>query len=122
MYSSSWKIVKPQETFLCSTFALQLKTVLLLDVLQLLLLSAGTLISLQDIMFHLNTFYCKQDTTYMLSIYLIICVAYIILFYYYYFFRSIILCLVILLVETGIFISSYKHFIFIIIILFVLYL
>jgi hypothetical protein len=35
------------------------------------------------------------------------------------FFRSIILCLVILLVGTGHFISSYKHFIFIIIILFV---
>jgi hypothetical protein len=62
------------ETFLCSTFTLQLKTVLLLDVLQLLMLSAGTLMSLQDIMFHLNIFYCKQDTAYMLSIYLIICV------------------------------------------------
>jgi hypothetical protein len=62
------------ETFLCSTFALQLKTVLLLDVLQLLMLSAGTLIYLQDKMFHWNTFYCKQDTAYMLSIYLIICV------------------------------------------------
>jgi hypothetical protein len=62
------------ETFLCSTFALQLKTVLLLDVLQLLMLSAGTLMFLQDKMFHFNTFYCKQDTAYMLSIYLIICV------------------------------------------------
>jgi hypothetical protein len=41
---------------------LALKTVLLLDVLQLLLLSAGTLISLEDIMFPLNTFYYKQDT------------------------------------------------------------
>jgi hypothetical protein len=81
------------------------------------MLSAGTLISLQDIMFHLNTFYCKQDTTYMLSIYLIICVHNFILLLL--FFPSIILCLVILLVETGIFISSYKHFIFIIIILFV---
>jgi hypothetical protein len=47
--------------FLCSTFALQLKTVLLLDVLQLLMLSAGTLMSLQDKMFHLNIFYYKQD-------------------------------------------------------------
>jgi hypothetical protein len=46
--------------------------------------------------------------------------VYIILFYYYYYyFHSIILRLVILLVEIGIFISSYKHFIFIIIILFV---
>jgi hypothetical protein len=43
-------------------------------VLQLLMLSAGTLMSLQDKMFHLNTYYCKQDTAYMLSIYLIICV------------------------------------------------
>jgi hypothetical protein len=49
------------ETFLCSTFALQLKTVLLLDVLQLLMLSAGTLMSLEIIMFPLNTFYCKQN-------------------------------------------------------------
>jgi hypothetical protein len=52
----------------------------------------------------------------MLSIYLIVCVQkYILLF----FFRSIILCLVILLVEIGLFISSYKRFIFIITILFV---
>jgi hypothetical protein len=51
------------ETFLCSTFALRLKTVLLLDVLQLLLLSAGTLMSLKDIMFDLNKFYCKQNLT-----------------------------------------------------------
>jgi hypothetical protein len=43
-------------------------------VLQLLMLSARTLISLQDKMFHLNTFYCKQDNAYMFSIYLIICV------------------------------------------------
>jgi hypothetical protein len=62
------------ETFLCTTFALQLKTVLLLDGLQLLMLSAGTLISLEDIMFPLNTFYCKQDIVCMLSIYLIVCV------------------------------------------------
>jgi hypothetical protein len=55
------------ETFLCSTFALQLKTVLLLDVLQLLMLSAGTLMSLED-MFPLNTFYCKHDTVCMLPI------------------------------------------------------
>jgi hypothetical protein len=62
------------ETFLCSTFALQLQTVLLLDVLQLLMLSAGTLISLDDIMFPLNTFCCKQDTVCMLPIYLLVCV------------------------------------------------
>jgi hypothetical protein len=49
------------ETFLCSTFALQLKTVLLLDVLQLLILSKGTLMSLEIIMFPLNTFNCKQN-------------------------------------------------------------
>jgi hypothetical protein len=49
------------ETSLCSTFALQLKTVLLLDVLQLLMLSAETLMSLEIIMFPLNTFYCKQN-------------------------------------------------------------
>jgi hypothetical protein len=51
----------PQETFLCSTFALQLKTVLLLDVLQLLILSAGTFMSLEIIIFPWNTFYCKQN-------------------------------------------------------------
>jgi hypothetical protein len=49
------------ETFLCSMFALQLKTVLLLDVLQLLMLSAGTLVSLEIIMFPLNIIYCKQN-------------------------------------------------------------
>jgi hypothetical protein len=38
------------------------------------MLSAGTLISLQDKMFHLNTLYCKQYTAYMLFTYLIICV------------------------------------------------
>jgi hypothetical protein len=59
------------ETFLYSTFALQLKTVLLLDALQLLMLSAGTLISLEDKMFLLNIFYFKQNTYSMLSIYLI---------------------------------------------------
>jgi hypothetical protein len=30
--------------------------------------------SLDDIMFPLNTFYCNQDTVWMLSIYLIVCV------------------------------------------------
>jgi hypothetical protein len=38
------------------------------------MLSAGTLIALEDIMFPLNTFYCKQDTVCMLSIYLLVCV------------------------------------------------
>jgi hypothetical protein len=60
------------ETFLCSTFALQLKTVLLLDVLQLLMLSVGTLMSLEIIIFPLNTFYCEQDTVCISSIYLIV--------------------------------------------------
>jgi hypothetical protein len=120
-----WKLLAfvsllgPSETFLCSTFALQLKTVLLLDVLQLLMLSAGTLMSLEIITFPLNTFYCKQDTAYMLSIYLIICVHNFILVLLLCF-RSIILCLVILLVEIGPFISSYKHFIFIIIIIIII--
>jgi hypothetical protein len=50
------------EIFLCSMFALQLKTVLLLDALQLLMLSAGTLISLDDKMPPLNIFYLKQNT------------------------------------------------------------
>jgi hypothetical protein len=50
----------------------------------------------------------------MLSIYLIICVHNFILLSL---FRYIILCLVVLLVEIGLFISSYKHFIFIIIII-----
>jgi hypothetical protein len=69
------------ETFLCSTFALQLKTVLLLYVLQLLMLSAGTLMSLEIIMFPWNTFYCEHDT-FMLSIYLIVCVQQSILFFF----------------------------------------
>jgi hypothetical protein len=81
------------ETFLCSTFALQLKTVLLLDVLQLLMLSAGTLMSLEDKMFPWNTFYCEHDTVFMLSIYLIVCVQKSILFHFILCFsRSIILC------------------------------
>jgi hypothetical protein len=49
-------------TFLCSVFALKLKTVLLLDALQLLMLSAETLISLEDRMFPLLIFYYKRDT------------------------------------------------------------
>jgi hypothetical protein len=71
---NSNQFISVSETFLCSTFALQLKTVLLLDVLQLLMLSAGTLMSLQDKMFPLNTFHCKQDTVCMLAIYLLVCV------------------------------------------------
>jgi hypothetical protein len=50
------------ETFLCSMFALQSKTVLLLDALKLLMLFAGTLISLEDKMTPMNIFYYKQDT------------------------------------------------------------
>jgi hypothetical protein len=81
------------------------------------MLSAGNLMYL-EIMFPLNTFYYEQDTVCMLSIYLIVCVQKSILLLLF-FFRSIILCLVILLVGIGLFINSYKHFIFIIIILFV---
>jgi hypothetical protein len=71
-------------------FALQLKTVLLPDVLPLLMLSAGTLMSLEIIMFPLSTFYCKRDTAYMLSIYLIICVHnfILLLFFSFYYFMS----------------------------------
>jgi hypothetical protein len=97
---------------------LLLLTVLLLDVLQLLMLSAGTSMSLEIIMFPLNTFYCEQDTVCMLSTYLIVCVQKSILIFS---FRSIILCPVILLVGIGLFISSYKHFIFIIIIIIILF-
>jgi hypothetical protein len=49
-------------TFLCSMFALQLKPVLLLDALQPLMLSAGTVISLENKMSPLNIFYLKQNT------------------------------------------------------------
>jgi hypothetical protein len=42
-------------------FVLQLKTVLMLDALQLLTFSVGTLISIEDKMFPLNIFYYKQD-------------------------------------------------------------
>jgi hypothetical protein len=52
------------ETFLCSVLAVQLKTVLLLDALQLLL-SAGTLISLGEKMFPLIMFYYKQDSAFI---------------------------------------------------------
>jgi hypothetical protein len=51
------------ETSLCSVFALQLKTVLLLDALQLLMLSAETSISLEDKMFPMITFYYKHDNS-----------------------------------------------------------
>jgi hypothetical protein len=76
------------ETFLCSVFALQLKTVLLLGVLQLLMLSAGTLISIEDKMFPLNKFYYKQDTYFFYVIYLLNSIVYInvlLLLSYYYF-------------------------------------
>jgi hypothetical protein len=58
---SSCPYSERQETFLCSVFALQLKTVLLLNALQLRTLSAGTLISLEHKMFSL-IFYYKHDT------------------------------------------------------------
>jgi hypothetical protein len=45
------------------------------------MLSAGTLMSL-EIMFPWNTFYCEQDTVFMLSIYLTVCVQKSILFYF----------------------------------------
>jgi hypothetical protein len=45
------------ETFLCSISALQLKTVPLLDAHQLLMLSAGTLMYLKQILFPLVIFY-----------------------------------------------------------------
>jgi hypothetical protein len=51
-------------------FALQLETVLLLDALQLLMLSAGTLIYLEDKMSSFNIFYYRL-TACMLSIYFI---------------------------------------------------
>jgi hypothetical protein len=59
--SCPYSALGTSDTSLCSVFALQLKTVLL-DVLQLLMLSAGTLISLEDKMVPLIVFYCKQDT------------------------------------------------------------
>jgi hypothetical protein len=64
--------------YVCPKF----KTVLLLDVLQLLMLSARTLMSLEIIMFPWNTFYSEQDTVFMLSIYLIVCVKKSILFFF----------------------------------------
>jgi hypothetical protein len=45
------------DTFLCSVSALQLKTALLLDTHQLLMLSAGTLMYLKQILFPLAIFY-----------------------------------------------------------------
>jgi hypothetical protein len=48
------------ETFLCSVLDLQLKTVLLLDALQLLMLPAGTLICLKQKMFPSIIFYYKH--------------------------------------------------------------
>jgi hypothetical protein len=68
------------ETLLCYMFALQLKTVLLLDALQHLMLSAGTLISLEDKMFPLFIFYYKQDTYCLYVISLLDSIMYIIFF------------------------------------------
>jgi hypothetical protein len=57
---------------------------------KLLMLSAGTLMSLEEIMFHLNIFYCKQDTVCMLPIYLLVYIIFPLLLLLL-FFRSIIL-------------------------------
>jgi hypothetical protein len=51
------------ETTLWSIFALQLKPVVLIDALQLLMLSAETSISLKRKMFSLAIFYYKHDTS-----------------------------------------------------------
>jgi hypothetical protein len=59
---------------MCDVPSMAVIIIIIIIVLQLLMLSAGTLISLEGIMFPLNTFYCKQDTVCMLSIYLIVCV------------------------------------------------
>jgi hypothetical protein len=69
----------------CSMFALQLKAVLLLDTLQLLMLSAGNSISFEDKMSPLNIFYYKQDTHCLYDIYLLNSIVYIIFFHYYYY-------------------------------------
>jgi hypothetical protein len=61
-------------------------------VLQLLMLSAGTLMSLEIIMFPWNTFYCEQDTVCMLSIYLTVCVQKSILFYFFPFYYFMYVC------------------------------
>jgi hypothetical protein len=61
------------ETFLCSVLAL------LLDALQLLM-SAGTLISLEDKLFPSNIFYYKQDIYCLYVIYLLNSILYIIFF------------------------------------------
>jgi hypothetical protein len=52
----------------CSISALQLKTVLLLDAHQLLMLSAGTLMHLKQILFPLVIFYNKCGTIHILDI------------------------------------------------------
>jgi hypothetical protein len=54
--------------------------VVLLDALQLLMLSAGTLISLEDRMFPLIIFYYKQDTYCLYVISLLNSIVYIIFF------------------------------------------
>jgi hypothetical protein len=57
------------ETFLCSISAHQLKTVLLLDAHQLLMLSAGTLMMyLKHILFPLDIFYNNCGTIHILDI------------------------------------------------------
>jgi hypothetical protein len=69
----SWKLsvfeslLGISETFLCSISALHLKTVLLQDVHQLLMLSAGTLMHLKQILFPLVIFYNNCSTIYILD-------------------------------------------------------
>jgi hypothetical protein len=58
------------DTSLCSMFGLQVNTVPPLDALQLLMLSARTLISFEDKMSPLNIYYYKL-TVCVLSVYLI---------------------------------------------------
>jgi hypothetical protein len=55
------------ETFLCSISTLHLKTVLLQDVHQLLMLSAGTLMYLKQILFPLVIFYNNCGTIHILN-------------------------------------------------------
>jgi hypothetical protein len=55
------------ETFLCSISALHLKTVLVQDVHQLLMLSAGTLMYLKQILFPSVIFYDNCGTIHILD-------------------------------------------------------
>jgi hypothetical protein len=55
------------ETFLCSISALHLKTIFLQDVHELLMLSAGTLMYLKQILFPLVIFYNNCFTIHILD-------------------------------------------------------